>query len=578
MSSSTWLNAGSGDWDNASNWSDGVPDGTATFGASSQTQVSFSVGGDSINEISFASGAPQYTFNFTASDPSNPVLKITGQVSNASGLVQSFVVAAWSSHYQNAQLAFSGANAGDASVSYTVGPSSPSAPGGGAINFTNASTAGSATFTVTAGGGQPTQKGLVGGEVAFSDTSNAGQSSFTIYGSTSTVNKGDTFGNVVFHDGSSAANAAFTNMGGTVGPGDGGNTQFYETATAANGSFEQLGGVVSGANGGDVAFDGTATAGYGVFNNRPALVSGANGGVVSFNNNWAPVGTNADAGNGQFYNHGANGDYVGGGGHTEFTGKYGNGNAANAIFNNYGSSIWAGGKGSIAGHTIFSVSSPNTNGYQPSAGNAVFNNYGGTGAGAPGGYTEFTVYTDDGQTAPADIVAPTAANGTFYNCGSSVDGGLGGSTIFSGNATAANATLVASGGTNGGLPGKVVFSGQSCGSNASVQLSAGVLDITGYSLACLSLSTLSIANTGSIYVMLSTSVPYIAVSQLVMTNGAQLAFAFYSRNGYGPGQSYQLLTASNLSDFSLAQFTGSPVGGYSPTFSVQNGTELWVTF
>ena len=61
----------------------------------------------------------------------------------------------------------------------------------------------------------------------------------------------------------------------------------------------------------------------------------------------------ANADQGWFVNYGASGSGQGGGGHTEFTAKYGSPTAGNGTFLNCGSAI---DDYSSAGHTIFSVS------------------------------------------------------------------------------------------------------------------------------------------------------------------------------------------------------------------------------
>src|ERR1043165_6263029 len=67
----TWAaqQSSNNDWDTASNWSSGsVPTGTATFGASSQTNIVFSDTGASVAEIAFTANAPAYTFTIATAD------------------------------------------------------------------------------------------------------------------------------------------------------------------------------------------------------------------------------------------------------------------------------------------------------------------------------------------------------------------------------------------------------------------------------------------------------------------------------------------------------------------------------
>jgi hypothetical protein len=341
MMTSTWnTQPATGEWNTADNWSpSGVPADTATFAASSQTAINFSASGEAtVESIEFADNASAYIFTFGPC--TTPALTITGQgVTNCSKRQQSLVVAATSSGYKNPQLKFvNSATAGGTDMFYSAGPVSEQGYGGGVICFCDNSTAGSAAFKAWTGAAAPPEHNTVGGEVSFCDASSAGTARFAIYGSLGA--DGDTFGNVVFHDTATAANATFTNAGGTVSGGDGGNTQFYGHSTAACGMYYNWGGTHSKANGGDVAFDGTANGGYGSFHNYAAKVADAYGGVTSFNNNPPHMTTQgASAGNGAYFNYGAREGEQGGGGHLEFSAKYGSPTAANARIVNYGSAI-----------------------------------------------------------------------------------------------------------------------------------------------------------------------------------------------------------------------------------------------
>lgn len=536
-----------------------------------------------VNEIVFAAGAPAYTFQFNFPAPKAPALTIAGQgVLNNSGNTQNFVIASSAVEYTQPQLKFTkSASAGTVGLVYTVGPTTPTSAGGGVLGFYDQSTAGSATFIITTGAGTPPQQSTVGGEVAFSDSSSAGTARFIVYGSTSTTD-GDTFANAVFHNQSTAANAEFTNVGGTVSGGDGGNTQFYDTATAASGVFHNQGGTVSKANGGDVAFDGTATAGQGTFHNTAATASGGYGGVTSFNNNYPymAVDQGANAGNGGFYNYGAKASGQGGG-HTFFTSKYGSATAANGTFFNYGSAV--AGSQSWAGHTVFSISLPQTKAnYFPSAGQARIWNFPGTAKGASGGYTQFTVYTNDTATTSkpkkaVPAVSPTAANATIINLGGVVSGAYGGSTQFSGNATAGSALLIAMGGSSGGGGGQIVFYDQSTGGTATVRLSGnGVLDISDHDAPGLTIGNLELSG-GTISVTVGSGTTCLILSGKLSLNGGPTAFLFKSGTGFQSGTAYVVLTASNLSSFNVGQFTGNSLNGLVPHFAI-NGNNLQVTF
>lgn len=511
MTTSNWLtNPTSGVWNDASNWDNNeVPNETAYFGESSQTQISFTASDSAqIEKIEFTENASSFTLQFNHDNILSLTITGEGVYSNTT-TIQQFVVACSAESYNTPQLVFSNnANAGDEYIHYTAGPSGTpkgsSGSGGGVIRFVNNATAGSANFKVWTGEVPPPQffnkspSTTVGGEVSFADTSSAQSATFNIYGTLSTTD-GDTFGNVVFHDESTADNATFNNAGGTVAAGDGGNTQFYQTATAANGIFNNFGGTKSavktdsdgnpvkssegdieyiGSNGGDVAFDSTSTGADGKYYNYAATAVGSYGGVTSFNNNWPYMQDNqgANAGNGIYITYGAQTEDGQGGGHVVFSAKYGYPSAEKATISNYGSKV-ASNTHSSAGHTIFSVSQPQNQAsavtsttpaepYFPTAAQANIFNYSGYAKGAPGGFTAFAVYVDSAEEAAKaetkehavfTTAAPTAGNAIIHNLGASAADTNGGETSFSiygnddntytGTITADQATIYNQGGT-----------------------------------------------------------------------------------------------------------------------------------
>ncbi len=476
-------------------------------------------------------------------------------------------------------------------MSYYAGPETlQGGYGGGIIGFCDESTAGSAAFTVRTGAVQPPKEGsTVGGEVSFNNSSRAGTARFTIYGTLGTdpfPEIGDTFGNVVFHDTATADKATFTNIGGTVPGGDGGNTQFYDNSKAAYGAFHNRGGTCfalpkgqkkkAGANGGDVAFDGTSNGGHGHFYNHAAPTAGAYGGVTSFNNNWPHVTTGgASAGNGSYHQFGAKEAGQGGGGHIEFSAKYGSPTADNASFFNYGSVIEG---NSSAGHTIFSISQP-TN-YFPTAGNGTFWNHPALAKGGAAGYTEFSVYSnsksDSTGTTSSDSNVPTAGDGTFHNLGGCSSGIAGSSTTFGNTSSAGNAQLIAYGGTNGGDGGQIVFKNESSGGTAYVQLSGnGVLDIS-YHYGGLTIDTLDLTE-GIIKPQLGKYVTGLTVSKELILKSTSTTFSFYKSAGFEKNKSYTILTAPNLSKFTADQFSGNKLDDVWPTFTIV-GNDLQVSF
>jgi hypothetical protein len=604
----TWSSNAAGSlWNTLANWSPAtVPTDTAAFGPSSQKAITFAPGSRaSVDRIEFGPGADAYTLTFTETSPIKPTLTIAGAgVSNASSSSQLFKVAAFAASRNTPQLAFTNsASAGGSSMRYSAGPTDPSGQGGGVIRFYDKSTAGAASFEVTTGSGTPPKENsTVGGEVTFSETASAGTARFTTYGTIGT--DGDTFGNVVFHDNATAAEATFTNAGGTVATGDGGNTQFYDTATAGNGVFHNLGASIARGNGGDVAFDGTATAADGHFHNYPATAAGGYGGVTSFNNNCPqmPSDQGSSAGHGHFFTYGATaaGQY---GGHVYFTAKYGSPTAANGTFINHGASVP--GSASSAGRTVFSISLPQLPGvsYSPTAGSGVFLNLGGTAAGAPGGVTAFTVYTpevthlcsDAAPTAGAAATArgakparaavpigPNAGNATIVSFGAKTQGANGWQTTFgtlSGSqgavCSAANAHLVAMGGSNGGNGGTIVFLPSSSGGSATIRLSGnGTLDVSksGQTLAIAGMDL----SGGIIACSLGTQTTDVVVTGNVNI-WTPVTFNFVAGTGFEEGTAYTILTAPNLSGYAASQFSGNPVNQATPAFRIV-GNSLQVTF
>ncbi|WP_428604507.1 hypothetical protein [Sedimenticola sp.] len=570
MSTSTWnTQPATGEWNAATNWTPSeAPTNTATFATSSQTTITFSATGEAtVGNIEFTDNASAFTFTFGPS--ATPPLTITGQgISNRSRAQQSFIVAATSSGYKDPQLKFiNSASAGGDDMFYCAGPETEQGYGGGVICFCDNSTAGSATFKVWTGAGTPPKHSTVGGEVSFCDSSSASTAHFKIYGTLGT--DGDTFGNVVFHDTATAANATFINVGGTVSGGDGGNTQFYGNSSAAYGIYNNYGGTYSKANGGDVAFDATADGGHGHYYNHAAKAAGAYGGVTSFNNN-PPHMTNqgASAGHGTYFNYGAREGEQGGGGHLEFSAKYGSPTGANATIANYGSTIAS---KSSAGHTVFSINLPTD--YYPTAGNATIWNHPGVSEGTAAGFTEFSVY---GTGAGSHV--PTAGDGTFFNLGGYTPKATGGYTVFSGTSSAGNATLIAYGGTHGGYGGRIVFYGESSGGTAKVELFGnGALDI-GDHLKGLTIGALELTG-GIIVTQLGTETTGLTVSGELTLKSSQANFSFWKKDdgGFSLNTPYTILTNANLSMFTAEQFSGNSIEGVEPTFSIV-GNDLQVSF
>ena len=146
----TWLlSPGSTDWDIAANWAPAaVPTGTAIFGASNTTTITFSSGAD-IGTIQLNAGAPAYTF-----DISNSALVITG-----TGIVNNSSNSPTLNNIGPEGTFFLGTSTADNAIIINQAQS------GGFTEFANSSTAGNATITATGSGT---------GATFFVDTATAG--------------------------------------------------------------------------------------------------------------------------------------------------------------------------------------------------------------------------------------------------------------------------------------------------------------------------------------------------------------------------------------------------------------------
>jgi autotransporter-associated beta strand protein len=178
-----WLqNPGSDDFNVGTNWTGGVlPDGTATFGASSQTAISLdpftTVGGWTFNP-----GAPDYTFNI----PGHMSFTGAGIVTNGANVTINL-------SNNGGNLSFQGVStAGSAVINNN----------GSHIDFFNTSAAGNATVNNS-------------GSIDFHDAGTAGSATIT-----------NSSGFTYFYDNSTAGNATIANSNGS--------TFFYNNGTAGD--------------------------------------------------------------------------------------------------------------------------------------------------------------------------------------------------------------------------------------------------------------------------------------------------------------------------------------------------------
>jgi autotransporter-associated beta strand protein len=282
----TWLaNPGSGDFDTATNWSPAiVPTGTAAFGGSNTTTITFS-SDTPTGTLQFNAGAPAYTFNL-ATTSQTLTINGAGIVNNSSNLPtlnaggtitfsgQTSIVTAGNANIttgtggsvQFVTLASAGnlfqgfATAGTATITTnTGGVTEFSGLGTTASNATILTNGGTTEFLSQSTAANATITNSVGGSTNFSDTSTAGTATIT----------NNTSGLTQFSGSSTAGNAIIINNFGGV-------TRFLDTSTAGDATI-----IVN--SGGIADFSGPSAAGS-------AVITTNSGGLTEF------IGTNTAAG------------------------------------------------------------------------------------------------------------------------------------------------------------------------------------------------------------------------------------------------------------------------------------------
>jgi autotransporter-associated beta strand protein len=244
----TWLLApGSSDFDTAANWTPAtVPTGTANFGASNTTSITFS-SGTFIDTLQFNAGAPAYSFGVSGS-----FLEMTG-----TGIVNNSSNAPTINNTGPAGTFFVNAS--------TAGSATITNSGSGSTEFSNTSTAGSASITNNSGG-----------NTFFVGSSTAGNATITTNsGSFLEINNASTAGSATI----------VTNSGGFTifqNSGTGGQAQF---TTNSGGTFDMSGLSTGGMTAGSIAGAGAYNLGPNQLtvgsNNLSTVVSGtiADGGI-----------------------------------------------------------------------------------------------------------------------------------------------------------------------------------------------------------------------------------------------------------------------------------------------------------
>jgi autotransporter-associated beta strand protein len=292
--SATWnLNATSGDWNTAANWTPAtVPNGrsdVASFDASDITAISIS-GGIKLDRIVFDPGAS--AFNVTAQSGIYQIMGV-GIVNN-SGVMQNI------GSGDGAVIEIGSDATAGSGVQYTL--HTPSSSGGGAIILSKNASGGSASF-VGDGASDSIHNGAI---LNFVGTSTAAQATIVNNASPTNgpfVSEGAT---CQFGDSATAGDATITNKGGATSAQLGGRTVFYQSSSAENATIIAEGGTDNGF-GGTIDFQTDAQGGtarielFGnsvmdihLHNRSPSLTIGSleGNGLVSLGTNNLTIGSN----------------------------------------------------------------------------------------------------------------------------------------------------------------------------------------------------------------------------------------------------------------------------------------------
>lgn len=366
---SYWRGAQSGDWNDGSNWSGGLPnasDANAIFGTSNQTGL-YTTDNVVVDHIEFARMASPFSIGVSPSE--SFTLDGTGLV-NHSGITQNLST--------NGTLFFTNEARADDLTVITANGGIVSFAFGGTLSFEDDSSADRATVIADFAQWNYAH----GGRVEFHGTSDAGTAQLISNGGTSSVGSA---GTTSFYENSTANRATVTTNGGTYAFEERAVTQFFDTSTAGNATFTNGGSTIAYYYGGRTEFFNSATAANGTFSNDPGVIDGAFGGSVRFNDT-------TTAGSANFTNHGAQFSNVFG----SFTIFFNSATADHATFTNEAGQV----SGAYPGLMQFSDTS--------TAGDAVITNDGATVGGAFGGELDLYNTVTLGN---ATIVLNGGANG-----------------------------------------------------------------------------------------------------------------------------------------------------------------------
>src|SRR5262245_1192612 len=251
----TWSTApGSSDFNTAANWNPAtVPTGTAFFGASTITGLTFNPGAvNSLGGFTFNAGAPTYSFSLAT--PSSLTFTGAGIVNNSSNAPSfslpftSVLAFTNSSTAGNAIITNSGTSAVTQFFnSSTAANATIINTNSGFTAFNDTSTAGNATITSGSGG----FASFLGSSTAGNATLTANFLGFTTFGNTSTAGNATITANL---GGITPLASSSTAGNATVIANNGGTTQFSQFSTAGNAT-------VTANFGGTTQFSGFSTAG-----------------------------------------------------------------------------------------------------------------------------------------------------------------------------------------------------------------------------------------------------------------------------------------------------------------------------
>ena len=204
----TWLlTPGSGDFNTAGNWSPPtVPTGTATFGASNTTTITFSTN-TSVGTLQFNAGAPAYTFNLATTSQTLTIINGVGIVNNSSNVP---TLNAANGGIITFSGGFTNNSAGNANITTS---------NGGTVRFD----------TVTVGGNE--FQGVTTAGTATITTNTGGVTEFSGLGTTASHATILTNGGTTEFLGQSTANNA------TITTNNGGRTEFLDASTGGNATF-----------------------------------------------------------------------------------------------------------------------------------------------------------------------------------------------------------------------------------------------------------------------------------------------------------------------------------------------------